>query len=178
MRRAAAVTSVSVSVAWLGLAIAGCGSSSGTTPEVKDNGTCTFSGARNESHTCTVAGAYTTEEQAGVIEITYNLSTGTVDAGPAGITLFGDIVFFSEPTSGTFTSGNGSLRGDTTVEVYESSTGTLWQPGTFTLVLSSVQYLGVDPEIGKVDRPYGTFDATLDQATGPGSAALQVHATF
>jgi len=125
-----------------------------------------------------VAGAYTTEEHPGVIEITYNLSTGTLDAGPAGTTLVGEIVFFSEPASGTFASGSRSLRGDTMVEVYESSTGRLWQPGTFTLILSSVQDLGVDPEIGKIYRRYGTFDATLDRATGPGSAALQVHATF
>ena|SRR5438270_8590877 len=43
----------------------------GALPQIKNNGTCTFSGASytQGARPCTVAGAFTTSERVGVIEI-------------------------------------------------------------------------------------------------------------
>jgi hypothetical protein len=158
----------------------GCGSDSGSPPEVKDNGTCMFSGAVTGTHTCTVAGAFTLGEQVGVIEITYNLAGP--DGGVTGDTLYGTIVFPSAPAPGTYTGSSPQVLAPTTVELNDDASGNGWwfttALGDFTLVLSSVTKIGTDPDIGDVYRPSGTLDATLVPITSSTGGNVTLHATF
>jgi hypothetical protein len=138
---------------------------------VKDNGTCTFSGAVTGTHTCTVAGAFT-------------ISAGP-DGGVTGETLYGTIVFPSAPAPGTYTapsSGSTFVPASTTIELSNYTTGNSWWAttalGSFTLVLSTVNKLGSDPEIGDVYRPYGSLDATLVPISAPTTGNVTLHATF
>jgi hypothetical protein len=50
--------------------------------------------------------------------------------------------------------------------------------GSFTLVLSTVNKLGSDPEIGEVYRPYGSLDATLVPISAPTTGNVTLHANF
>jgi hypothetical protein len=167
------------------LLMPGCSSSSGQVPEIKDNGTCTFSGSVTGTHPCTVAGAYTTSELMGVIEISYNTASD-YDAGVVvGATLYGTIAFPAAPVAGTYsapTTGTTLVAGATLIELLDVTSGDDWWAstalGSFTLVLSSVELLGDDPDIGSIYLPKGTLDATLVPTSSSTTGNVRVQATF
>ena len=164
-------------------ALAACSSGDAVPPEVKDNGTCTFSGAITGTHTCTVAGAFTTGERVGIIEISYNLAAGYADGGVVGDTLYGTIGFPAAPVPGTYTGTSASVvPGYTQITLANVSNSTeRWATtavGSFSLVLTTVSLLGNDPEIGAIYRPTGSLDATLVPAGAGTTGNVTLHATF
>jgi hypothetical protein len=169
------------------LAVQGLGCSGGESrpPEIKNNGMCTFSGSVTGTHPCTVAGAYTTSERVGVIEISYNTAADYDGGVVVGETLYGTVVFPAAPIAGTYTapnSGTTFVPASTQVQVVNVSTQKFWTAttamGSFTLVLSSVTLLGADPEIGSVYLPKGTLDATLIPDSSNAAGNVRVQATF
>jgi len=88
----------------------GCSGRESKLPQIKNNGTCTFSGASSTqgARPCTVAGAFTTSERVGVIEISYNTAADYDEGVVVGETLFGTITFPAAPVAGTYASSNGN----------------------------------------------------------------------
>jgi hypothetical protein len=165
--------------------VAGCSSDSNQISTIQNNGTCTFSGSVTGLHTCTVAGAYTTSEQMGVIEISYNTAADHDGGVVVGVTLYGTIAFPSAPVPGTYTApttGTTLVAGATQIQLGDVASQDFWWAttavGSFTLVLNSVELLGDDPEIGKVYLPKGTLDATLVPNSTSATGNVRVQATF
>jgi hypothetical protein len=163
----------------------GCGGGGSKPPQIKNNGTCTFSGASSTqgARPCTVAGAFTTSEQVGVIEISYNTAADYDGGVVVGETLFGTITFPAAPAPGTYASSNGNafVPASTQIQLADAVTNADWSAstgqGSFTLVLTSVSQVGTDPDIGTIYLPKGTLDATLVPITGA-SGNARVQATF
>ena len=165
-----------VSVGWL--ALAACASSSGgSSLEIKDNGTCVFSGAVNETHRCTVAGVYSSSTLSGAIVFQYNVDNLPDGGFPPGYLFTGGVNFLSDPAPGTYTYD--PVRNTGFVSVIEPTTQKYWEPGTWTMVLRTVSYLGNDPDIGKIFLPTGTLTATLPANAGTGATGtVTVNVTF
>lgn len=169
----------------LAVLASGCSGGDSKPPQIKNNGTCTFSGAGSTqgARPCTVAGAFTTSERVGVIEVSYNTAADYDGGVVVGETLYGTITFPAAPVPGTYASSNSSafVPASTQIQLVNASTGGDWAAstgqGSFTLVLTSVSMLGTDPEIGAVYLPKGTLDATLVPITSA-TGNVRVQATF
>jgi hypothetical protein len=166
--------------------LAGCdlfggGGGDGGTITIRDNGTCVFSGAVSGSHPCTVGAAFTLSQRVGLVELSYNTAADYPDGGVVGYTFYATVGFPADPVAGTYTLTDarvipGYIQASV---VYPGVRAWSLDPdGGFTLVLDSVEYLGVDPEIGRVFRPRGSFEAALLPDAPPASGQVRVQATF
>lgn len=160
------------------VALGGCNSGGGGPPEIKDNGTCVFSGAVNETHRCTVAGVYSGSTLSGAIVVQYNIDNLPDGGFPSGYEFIAQVNFPGDPTPGTYTYNPSTNSGN--ASFFEPTTQKFWEQSAYTLVLSTVKYLGDDPDIpGKVFLPTGTFTATMPANTGTGATGtVTANVTF